>query len=170
MELQENLFKVREAEYGAHYRSHLLEQYKLCVEMADRISARRQSANAFFLSANMALLVFVGFVAYRVPAELLVPWLVTVYSAGGVVCYCWYRLVRSYKGLNTGKFKVIHAIEAKLPLAPYDAEWVTVGRGENRGLYLPFTHIEIAIPWVFLSLYVILAGYSLVHVLWRARC
>ncbi len=31
--------------YGEHYQSHLLEQYKLYVEMADRISARRGQIN-----------------------------------------------------------------------------------------------------------------------------
>ena len=33
----------------------LLEQYKLYVEMADRISQRRQSANNYFLSVNILL-------------------------------------------------------------------------------------------------------------------
>ena len=32
-----------------------LEQYKLYVEMADRISSRRQNANSFFLSINTAI-------------------------------------------------------------------------------------------------------------------
>jgi len=30
------------------YKEHLLEQYKIYVEMADRISARRNLANVFF--------------------------------------------------------------------------------------------------------------------------
>ncbi len=33
-----------------------LELYKLAVEMADRVSARRATANAFFLTVNTALL------------------------------------------------------------------------------------------------------------------
>ena len=39
--------------YGEKYKEHLLEQYKLYVEMADRISGRRQTANSFFLSINI---------------------------------------------------------------------------------------------------------------------
>lgn len=66
----------------------------------------------------------------------------------------WYRLIRSYKDLNTAKFKVIHEIEQKLPCAPYDLEWEKVGRGKDSKLYLPFTHIEICVPWVFLALHV----------------
>ena len=37
-----------------------LELYKLAVEMADRVSARRAAANAFFLTVNTALLAFVS--------------------------------------------------------------------------------------------------------------
>jgi hypothetical protein len=35
--------------------AHLFEQYKLCVELADRISARRQTGNSSFLTVNTAL-------------------------------------------------------------------------------------------------------------------
>jgi hypothetical protein len=65
--------------------------------------------------------------------------------------------MRSYKDLNSGKFKVFHAIESRLPVSPYGAECEAVGRGEDRKLYFPLTHIEIYIPWVFAALYVLLA-------------
>ncbi|CAD7855405.1 MAG: hypothetical protein [Olavius algarvensis Gamma 1 endosymbiont] len=65
----------------------------------------------------------------------------------------WYRLVRSYRDLNSTKYKVIHEIEKSLPISPYDAEWEAVGRGEDPKLYSPFTHIEVFIPWVFIVLY-----------------
>jgi hypothetical protein len=42
------------------YQSAILEQSKLCVEMADRISARRALASAFFVSLNTAVLTTVG--------------------------------------------------------------------------------------------------------------
>ena len=76
-----------------------------------------------------------------------------MHLAGIAISYMWYRLIRSYRDLNSAKFKVIHQIEKKLPLSPFDAEWEAVGRGENSSLYLPFTHIEIGIPWVFLVLH-----------------
>lgn len=49
----------RAANYGS-YERHLLEQYRLYVEMADRIAARRHTANTFFLTSNTA---FVSFIA-----------------------------------------------------------------------------------------------------------
>lgn len=59
------------------------------------------------------------------------------------------------KGLSSGKFKIIHQIEQRLPLAPFDAEWEVLGRGKKRSLYLPFTKVEMAVPWVFFMLHVL---------------
>lgn len=130
----------------------ILEQYKVYLEMADRISTRRQSANSFFLSINTALVALTSYLALG-QSKGTGYWLIAV--AGIVLSYMWYRLVRSYKDLNTAKFKVIHEIECKLPLAPYDAEWEAVGRGKAPKLYLPFTHVEIYVPWVFLVIHLV---------------
>ena len=69
--------------------------------------------------------------------------------------FLWYRLVRSYKDMNSGKFKVVHEIEAMLPVKPYDAEWTALGKGERPDLYLPFTHIETKVPWVFAAIHAV---------------
>src|SRR5262245_9792406 len=42
------------------FQNHLLEQYKLYVEMADRISQRRGTANTFFLTVNTAIIGALG--------------------------------------------------------------------------------------------------------------
>jgi hypothetical protein len=55
---------ITQEEYGDNFKPHLLEQYKLYVEMADRISGRRQSANSFFLSVNTAIIAAVGYVNF----------------------------------------------------------------------------------------------------------
>jgi len=65
-------------------------------------------------------------------------------------------MVRSYKGLNSGKFKVIHAIEKRLPLALYDTEWEALERGGNKRIYWPFSHIELLVPWIFIVIYFII--------------
>lgn len=143
---------ISQDEYGETYKSHLLEQYKLYVEMADRISSRRQSANSFFLSVNTAIIALVGYVNFGSKTASEFYWLISL--SGIILCFMWYRLIRSYRDLNSAKFKVIHEMEALLPVSPYDMEWEKVGEGKNSKLYLPFTHIEIFIPWVFLSIHV----------------
>lgn len=153
MNIESALFKVDKAEYGTNFDAHYLEQYKLYVEMADRISSRRQSANSFFLSVNTAVVAIIGYVQLgQAPvASQAFYWLVSI--AGMALCYTWYRLIRSYKDLNSGKFKVVHALEQRLPVAPYDAEWESLERGKNPNLYHPFTRVEMVVPWVFFLLH-----------------
>lgn len=153
MSIEDDLLKKTESEYGDSYKLHCLEIYKLYVEMVDRISTRRQSANTFFLSLNTAIVGLVGYVQLASNSEENADFYWLIGLAGMVICYLWYRLVKSYKDINSGKFKVIHKIEQKLPLAPYDAEWEALGRGQNPKLYLPFTRVEMGIPWVFFVLH-----------------
>ena len=133
------------------FQAHLFEQYKLYVETADQISNRRQVANSFFVTINTALVALVGYLHVGSEPSGELHWLIAV--AGVVLSYMWYRLIRSYRDLNTAKFKVIHDIETVLPVSPFDAEWEAVGRGRIPKLLLPFTHIEVGIPWVFLVLH-----------------
>lgn len=56
------LFLIEEEEYGSKYKDHLFDQYKLYVEMTDRISQRRVLSNTFFLTANTGLLSVMSFV------------------------------------------------------------------------------------------------------------
>lgn len=67
--------------------AHLLDQYKLYVEMADRISARRQTANSYFLSINTALVGFVGYITSKESGDYY--WLLPV--AGVALSYLWYH-------------------------------------------------------------------------------
>lgn len=146
---------ISQEEYGHTYRDHALAIYKAYLEMADRISDRREKANAFFLAVNTGIVAILakgllGGATHADELEVLVP------IAGGVLCYLWYRIIRSYRDLNSAKFKVVHAIERQLPLRPYDAEWEAVGRGRNPKLYLPFTHVEVFVPWVFMGFHALL--------------
>jgi hypothetical protein len=97
-------------EYPAQekYQAHLLEQYKLYVEMADPVSIRRQTTNSYFLSINTALLAFDGYLASKdLTANL---WLIG--CAGIVLSVLWFQIIASYRDLNSAKFKVLGEIEA----------------------------------------------------------
>jgi len=150
LNIREKLIVKNSEDYGEKYQSHCLEIYKLYVQMADNISARRQAANSFFLTINTAIIGLAGYVGGTSGK-----WNWVVSLAGMVLCYAWYHLIRSYKNMNSGKFKVIHEIEKELSLSPYDAEWEALGRGKDSKLYLPFTNIETWIPWIFGALHAI---------------
>jgi len=126
------LIQASEAEYGDLYRQHLFDQYKLAVEMADRLSARRMQANSFFLAVNTGLLTVL------------------------VLCYGWWRIVRSYRQLSSGKHAVILELETFLPAAPDAAEWVALGEGLDPSRYLPLTRVENWVPRLFALLYLLL--------------
>lgn len=129
--------------------SHLLDQYKLYVEMADRISQRRTTANNYFLTVNSAILGFVGYLTSKDSTEYL--WMLGV--AGMALTSLWFAIIISYKNLNTAKWGVVHEIEKRLPISPYDAEWEAVKRGQSKKLYWPISHIESFVPWIFFVLH-----------------
>lgn len=131
--------------------SHLVDQYKLYVEMADRISSRRASANSYFLSVNSAILAFVGYLGAKDVEEYM--WMLAL---GGIaLSVLWEALITSYRNLNTAKFAVIHKIEKRLPISPYEAEWDAMERGKNPKLYRPISHIEQGVPYVFMALHAV---------------
>lgn len=154
--IEESLTSIPESEYGSDYRSHILEQYKLYLGFADKISERRQSANTFFLTANSAIVSAIGFSFSKEFASIRHYWFAIGGTLGILLCVSWAVLIRSYKQLNGAKFLVVHAIEARLPIRPYDAEWEVLGRGKVNKLYRPFAHIEQMIPVLFVVFYLVL--------------
>jgi len=137
--------------------ANLVEQYKLYVQMADKISDRRADANKFFISLLTGLLALLSaIVQFRGGEALQQAILLIVGVVGILLCYTWYITIRSYRQLNSGKFKVVHLVEKQLPFSFYDVEWDFLGRGENPKLYIPLTHVEQYIPKLFGILYAIL--------------
>ncbi len=132
------------------------EQYKMYVELTDRISSRRMNANSFFLSANTLLL---GTLSVLMKENFLSSSILGLLPilAALLLCIAWWFIVRSYRQLNSGKFKVINQMERNLPIAPFDLEWNELGSGRNMKKYLPITYIENIVPICFGILYLVLA-------------
>ncbi|MFG2648499.1 hypothetical protein [Streptomyces sp. NPDC048436] len=134
----------------------LFEQYKLCVEMADRVSARRGAANTFFLALNSAIATaMAGGLGPRpgtVPVWLLLAGLLILTGQ----CAAWYLMVRSYRQLNAAKWAVIGAFESRLPAYAYSrAEWTELGEGEDWRRYVPLTRLEQWVPPLFVAAYAV---------------
>lgn len=156
---------IRQAQevYGESWRSDLFEQYKMYVESADKISERRTAANNYLLTVNTALVTLYGLAAQ--PASTAV-WHVAVPIAGILASFVWWWLIRSYRDLNTVKFKVIHELESYLPAALYDHEWKLAEQGRGKS-YRPVSHLEGWVPLIFMVLYVLLAT---PHILGLLKC
>ncbi len=155
-DIQKMLFVSSNEKYGDKYIEHLLDQYKNYVNAAEKISDRRQKTNEFFLALNTALVAILSFATTKV-IHTEINFILSVSSLAGLtICYLWFRIIASYKGLNDAKFKVIHQIETRLPLALYDTEWEMLERGENKKIYWPFTHIELLVPKIFMGIYLLI--------------
>ena len=142
---------------GEKYQAAILDQYKIYVEMADRVSQRRGLTNTFFLTLNSAIFTVIGVFWKDSPdgsAWLLVFPLIIALGQ----CTAWWWLVRSYRLLNAAKYRVIGELEERLPSSPYwRAEWVALGEGGDWRKYLPLTHLEQWVPVLFGLVY--LAGF-----------
>lgn len=131
------------------YSSALLEQYKIYVEMADRVSSRRSQANTFFLTLNSSIFTLIG--ALLALGGTKFSWILVFPTTVLVAqCLAWYWLVRSYRQLNAAKYAVVGAMEERLPASPYwRAEWAALGEGRDPSRYIPLTHLEQWIPMLF---------------------
>jgi hypothetical protein len=141
---------------GEKYLLAVFEQYKLCVEMADRVSARRNLANTFFLSVNTAAMALIAALAdggrSGVSRWILAAGLVVLLTQ----CAAWWVIVRSYRQLNAAKYQVIGMFEERLPAFAYSrAEWTMLGEGRDWRRYLPLTHVEQWVPVIFGAAYLL---------------
>lgn len=127
-----------------------MELYKLAVEMADRVSTRRGSTNAFFVTVNTAILGFVS------TAKLDPIW--PVAASGIVISLTWALLIKSYRDLNAAKFGVITSMEDSLPVKVYGDEWEKLKKDSKplRESYAEFSAVEFIVPLIFAVLYVAL--------------
>ena len=156
-EVRQNLWNQAGSGNADPDRTVILEQYKIYVEMADRISARRSLTNTFFLTLNTAIFAGVGAVLkdpHQFPSWMLIFPLIALITQ----CAAWFFLVRSYRQLNTAKYMVVGVLEERLPASPYwKAEWTALGEGKDPAKYWPLTHLEQWIPLLFIATY--LAAY-----------
>ena len=121
----------------------LVEVYKVYVLSADQVSARRQAANAFFLTLNTLVL---GATGYLIAREQIVQ--IGFATLGIVLSSIWFMLIISFRNLNSAKFNVIQQLESTLPFRPFAAEWKLLARR-----YVGAARLEMCLPWLFGAAY-----------------
>lgn len=137
---------------GMNFKRDLLEQYKLYVESADKISSRRDSANHFYLTLNSALFVIAGYSSWF----KIEPLISLIFPLIGLfVSIYWFKTIKAYRSLNSAKFKIIHELEEYLPASLFSHEWGILGEGKTKA-HTRLTKIEERIPKLFAVLYLIL--------------
>jgi len=130
-------------------RQELLEIYKLHALLADSVTRQRGVTNRFYLLLMSGLSVlFSALLQFGngVPLDLL---MVSFGLLGSSLSLAWYIHIRSYRQLNTGKFKPLHELEEKLAYPFFKREWELLDEGENPGKYWKLTVVETFVPAVF---------------------
>jgi len=143
---------MREKDYSEKFKDHLLEQYKLFVEMADRVSNRRMQTNMFYTSLLSCLITVISISkAFKLSNVVIL----TVSVLGVIICVLWCVHISSYRKLNAAKFEVIHMIEQYLPYPCYREEWKLLEQSKYRLLSKIEQVITITFAIVFFLIFLI---------------
>lgn len=158
---------TREESYGDNFQDHLLEQYKIYIEMMDRTTSRRNQMNSFYISLLSGILALITIstnkdVALFQNTKFQSITLLAVAILGIILCLTWYNNIQSYKQLNSAKFKIISEIEKQLPFSLYDREWDLLKNDTKYQGYLTQTNVEKTVPLILIIPYIGLLLYSLV--------
>ena len=153
---------MKPEEYGEKYQDHLLEQYKLFVEMADRVSQRRDQSNKFyvtFVAAIAGLLMVLARFGTSVNGIWPVVFLISG-LLGTALSFIWSLNIKSYRTLNTAKFEIISDLERQLPYQGYSKEWELLRPATGSPKYFQLTRIEQLVSVVIMLLFLGIAGYG----------
>ncbi|MDE0632147.1 MAG: hypothetical protein OXH73_11650 [Caldilineaceae bacterium] len=147
------LIHIAKETYGDSFRTDFLEQYKLYVQSAENVSARRVASSNYLLTLNTALVALYGLQSASFGENC---WTLLVPIAGILVSWLWGRIIKSHADLNRVKFALIHEMEQHLPATMYKCEWQLAEGGQGK-TYKAVTAIERWIPALFAGLHAILA-------------
>ena len=142
-------------------KKELLEIYKLHAGLADSVSRQRGTTNRFYLLLMSGLSVlFSGLLQFRngVP---LVALMIGFGTLGMLLAVAWYIHIRSYRQLNSGKFKPLHELEEKLAYPFFKREWELLEEGENPNKYWRLTVVETFVPAIFGGVFFIMFSIGL---------
>ena len=87
--------------------------YKLYVQSAENVSARRVASSRYLLSLNVALAALYGFQSASFGQSFWLYW----FPCRDSRLLLWYLIIKSHANLNRVKFDVIHEFEQHLPAA-----------------------------------------------------
>ena len=134
----------------------ILEIYKLHAELADRVSQRRLGTSRIYISVFVALLLLLGGLLRLGVTDQRDGLLLSLIGViGASFAFSWYRVIRAYEQLNTGKFRALQELEERLDYPFFQRKWHFLGQGEDASKYLKLSKIERSAPWLFFVLFVV---------------
>ncbi|MCY3999641.1 MAG: hypothetical protein OXF84_02375 [Bacteroidetes bacterium] len=120
-------------------------------EFADRVSQRRERANQLYTGLLTGLMV-VGIASLRLaptdePINMVL--FLGLGILGVILSSSWLIIIRSYRQLNTGKFKSLHELEKQMSYPFFTREWEFLHQGRDYRRYWKLTVVETFLPMTF---------------------
>ena len=150
-------------EYGDYYENHLMDEYKLFVEMADRIRTSRIQTSKYYLSllTGLTTIYSIFFKDKLLSMNALSGIVIAVMALGLTIL--WFAHLMSYKQLSIGKFTILREMEKSIPFPYYTEEFKVLQKEREKDKFATYlTSIEIVIPFIFAIPYALLLIYFLV--------
>lgn len=130
-------------------KQELVEIYKLHAELADSVSKQRGTTNRFYTLVLSGLAVLF-FAFLQRENGVSIEWLMVGFGLFGMLlASAWYIVIRSYRRLNSGKFKALHELEEKLAYPFFKREWDLLAEGREQKTYWRLTVVETFVPTIF---------------------
>lgn len=143
------------------YYGHMIQQYKLYVESAHKISDSRININKFYQAILTSVIALVGLVKLNeVKFNEHLIYIICISSV--VLCAFWIISLENYRRLNSAKFKVIHEIEKNLPLNLFAYEWSMLEYGNNGKKYKKISNLEKNLPYLFILVFIVIVILELI--------
>lgn len=136
-------------------KQELIEIYKLHAGLADSVSRQRGTTNRFYILLMSGLSVLFSALLQLRNGVPLGGLMIGFGVLGISLAVAWYIHIRSYRQLNSGKFKPLHELEEKLAYPFFKREWELLGEGENRNKYWKLTVVETFVPIIFFLLFAV---------------
>ena len=124
-----------------------IEQYKICLDMAEKVTERRLKTNSFFIgliSAIVSLLSMAISSSFFVESRTAVVFFLWIFCL--LICWAWICSIDSYKKLNSAKFRIILELEKELKHACLASEWEKL---KHDAKYTRLSDNEKRIPRIF---------------------
>lgn len=163
IDISDELWNQNDAERTDNktYNAMLMEQYKMYVEIADRVSSRRSVIHTFFITLHAFLLgAFSLIISHQTTISNNKALLGLTLLGLLILCHAWWSLVQYFRRLIRGKQRVIAEMETRLPISSF---W----RAESKAMsaqnpYNPLKRLEIFLPVAFAIIYCLVYVYVLV--------
>ena len=136
-------------------KQELIEIYKLHAGLADSVSRQRGTTNRFYILLMSGLSVLFSALLQLRNGVPLGGLMIGFGLLGTSLAVAWYIHIRSYRQLNSGKFKPLHELEEQLAYPFFKREWELLEEGENPNKYWKLTVVETFVPIIFFLLFAV---------------